>query len=260
MWINDWSFPETIKAIEYCVKHIDKLPELDPGCIQSPKHDVDENDRRIKVQQILDELIPLDDQEATPVEEYLKNRGLSLDKTPDDIFFHPNLHYQGPGNSHHPAMVALIRDEEDYVTGLLRTYLTAHGEKAPVPNQKMTLSIWHGTTKGGAIKLFPPTDILAVAEGVETALAVNELSGLPVWATVSAVGMVNIHIPKDISTVCIWFDEDLSKTGENAARKLADRLLEEGKTVKLLRHQIPIPEGEKGIDWLDVLNSIRGQS
>lgn len=258
MWINDWSFPETVKAIEHCLEHIDKLPELDPGCIQSPKHDIDENERRIKVQHILDELIAIDDSDAKPAIDYFMNRGLPVKEIPEDLFFHPNLYYQGPGNGHYPAIVALITDEYDNILGLHRTYITTLGKKAPVSTPKMMLSIGHGSTKGGGIKLFPATDTLAIAEGIETALAVHELSKIPVWASVTAVGMGNLYVPDPVTTVFICYDKDRSETGLNAAKKLAKKLISTGKCVHLLEPPLPIPKGLKNIDWLDVLNAQGG--
>ena len=257
-WKKGWSFPETIQVIEHCLKHIDKLPELDPGCIQSPKHDVDENERRIKVQQILDELIPIDDSDAKPAIDYFRNRGLPAKEIPEDLFFHPNLYYQGPGNDHYPAIVALITDEYNNILGLHRTYITTLGKKAPVSTPKMMLSIGHGSTKGGGIKLFPATDTLAIAEGIETALAVHELSKIPVWASVTAVGMGNLYVPDPVTTVFICYDKDRSETGLNAAKKLAKKLISTGKCVHLLEPPLPIPKGLKSIDWLDVLNAQGG--
>lgn len=253
-WISGWDFIETIDAIESCLENIEKLPELKSEFFQAPIQDGCGNFRRIKVQRIIDDLIPLDDPKATPALLYLKNRGLQANRFPADLYYHQNLSCQGVGNKHYPALVALITDVEDKVVGLHRTYITDHGEKAPVPKPKMMLSISHGLTIGGSIKLFQASDTLAVAEGIETALAIHEAIGIPVWATATAVGMTNLQLPESISTVSIWFDEDKSKTGEKAALKLADRLIGEGKNVKLLRPPIPIPDGAKGVDWLDVLN------
>ena len=57
-----------------------------------------------------------------------------------------------------------------------RTYV-ANGVKAPVPGVKKLLS---AGVRGAAIRLFEPESELALAEGIETALAVHLRLGLPV--------------------------------------------------------------------------------
>jgi hypothetical protein len=42
------------------------------------------------------------------------------------------------------------------------------------------------SVRGGAVRLFQPTDRLGIAEGIETAIATHELFGLPTWATISS--------------------------------------------------------------------------
>ncbi len=257
-WSNDWKLNETLNQLEQCLENIELLPELNSEVLTNHYSDTSENFRTIMVQRILDELIPLSAVESAPALDYLKNRGLSLQEVPSHLFFHPNLYYQGVIPCSFPALVALITDISGEIVGLHRTYITGQGLKAPVITPKMMLSISHGSTAGASIKLFPATETLAVAEGIETALAVHEGAGLPVWATATATGMGNLFVPETVKGVSIWFDSDRSKTGEKAAFKLANRLIREGKIVRLLKPSIPIPEGGKGVDWLDELNSLGG--
>jgi putative DNA primase/helicase len=84
-----------------------------------------------------------------------------------------------------------------------------------------------------------------VAEGIETALAVHMLIGLPVWATVSAGGMEAVAIPADVHEIYICGDNDSNGRGQEAARKLAGRLLVEGRKVRVA---IPV---EPDTDWAD---------
>lgn len=93
--------------------------------------------------------------------------------------------------------------------------------------------IFPRASSGAAIKLYEPKDNrLALAEGIETALAFSIATKLPVWATISAVGMENILLPPYIREVIIAVDNDESERGQQAAYQLAKRLLIEGRAVK----------------------------
>jgi len=62
-----------------------------------------------------------------------------------------------------------------------------------------------------------------------------------------------VDIPPSVKHVVIWADLDASERGIQAADKLADRLEAQGKTVEICVPVGPIPEGAKGVDWLDVM-------
>jgi putative DNA primase/helicase len=101
--------------------------------------------------------------------------------------------------------------------------------------------------KKGAIRLYPleAGKPLVLAEGAETALAVRETTGWPVWATIAAPFMKEVIVPPEVREILIAADHD--KAGIGAAHALARRLLREGRRVRLA-----VPPGEKE-DWLDVL-------
>jgi phage/plasmid primase-like uncharacterized protein len=101
--------------------------------------------------------------------------------------------------------------------------------------------------KGAAIRLYPleAGQPLALAEGIETALAVREATGWPVWATIAAPFMKEVIVPPEVREILIAADHD--RAGLEAAKALARRLLREGKRVRLA-----VPP-EEGADWLDVL-------
>ena len=105
--------------------------------------------------------------------------------------------------------------------------------------------------KGGAMRLYPLEEgqPLALAEGIETALAVREVTGWPVWATIAAPFMKEVIVPGEVKEVLIAADHD--RAGIDAAHALARKLLREGKRVRLA---VPPVEGE---DWLDVLVRVK---
>jgi len=105
--------------------------------------------------------------------------------------------------------------------------------------------------RGGAIRLYPleAGQPLALAEGIETALAVREATGWPVWATIAAPFMREVVLPGEAKEVVVCADHD--RAGLEAAQTLARRLLREGRRVRLA---VPPEEGE---DWLDALVRVK---
>ena len=61
---------------------------------------------------------------------------------------------------------------------------------------------------GAAVRLFEPGDELAIAEGIETALAVHLGTGKPVWAALSCGNLEKLWIPDSVARVCIYADND----------------------------------------------------
>jgi hypothetical protein len=90
-----------------------------------------------------------------------------------------------------------------------------------------------------------------VAEGIETALAVQAMTGLPVWACLSATLLQGFRPPAGTQRLSIWADRDRSGTGEQAALALRQRL-GDALDVRILLPPAPIPVGAGGIDWADV--------
>ncbi|QLG87063.1 toprim domain-containing protein [Chitinibacter bivalviorum] len=183
---------------------------------------------------------------------YLRHRGLELAGYPKALRFNPSIPYWDKPNGHlvklgdFPAMVAAVQAPNGTTIALHKTYLQANGHKAKVPSAKKW-SAKSGDAKGAAIRLFPAAECMAVAEGIETALAVHCANGLPVWAGVSAFGVGSLVLPDLVRDVVIFADNDENQTGQKAANQLADNLLAEGKTVRVLFPSVP------GRDWLDVL-------
>jgi putative DNA primase/helicase len=138
-----------------------------------------------------------------------------------------------------------VDDAQGQGISLHRTYLTIDGHKADVPTAKKLMpSVIPGATRGGAIRLYPAGETLAVTEGIETALAVHLAIGLPVWAAICAGGMARLIVPNVVRLVVICADNDIA--GLDAARALARRLLVEQRRVKLLTPDTP------GTDWADL--------
>ena len=167
---------------------------------------------------------------------YLRARGLSLEPPPTlRIAF-----LKGE-----PVMVARVEGPG----GLLGLHLTL---LLPDGRGRKGKKLARGSRpKGGAIRLYPLEvgQPLALAEGIETALAVREATGWPVWALVAAPFMKEVVLPGEAKEVVVCADHD--RAGLKAAHALARRLLREGRRVRMA---VPPEEGE---DWLDVLVRVK---
>jgi putative DNA primase/helicase len=101
---------------------------------------------------------------------------------------------------------------------------------------------------GAAIRLTPASQVLGIAEGIETALSVMELFEVPCWSCVSAGGIESFEPPPGVKEVLIFGDNDLSYTGQAAAYLAAKRL-----RLKGYETEVHIPDAVG--DWLDVLQA-----
>ena len=186
-----------------------------------------------------------------PVGAYLLRR-TGIDAVPAGIRFHPALAYRHDDGSvtRHPAMVARVQDADGNGAAIHRTYLTDDGEKADVPTVKKIV----GTLPpSSAVRLFPASSRMGIAEGIETALSASMRFGVPVWSCVSAGGMERWTPPAGTERVIIFGDNDASGTGQAAAWSLAKRLIAAGIAV-----EVKIPD-EPGADWNDSINSTKGK-
>ena len=176
---------------------------------------------------------------GTPVETYLRNRGIEL--PPRRVLaYQPRLKH--PTGGVWPGMVALVtRGSDNEPLGIHRTFLTIDGRgKAPVSPHKMML----GPCRGGAVRLAVAMDLVMVGEGIETCLAAMQATGLPVWAALSTTGLRSIELPAEIRQVTVLADGD--PPGEAAAVEAGRRLRREGRRVRIARPPA-------GLDFNDVL-------
>lgn len=219
-------------------------------------------DRKAFLERVWSQALPL--KRGDTATRYLEARGLRLEALPVALRLHPALayHHEGQRVGSFPAMLARVEHPEHGLVTLHRTYLAPDGSgKAEVPSPKKLMTpVFEGAGNGAAIRLFAPTEgqRLALAEGIETALAVHQATGWPVWSCVSAGGLERVILPPEARAVVICADHDRvnpstgERTGWAAAQSLAHRLIREGRRVWVAQ---PPLEGQ---DWLDVLNTEGG--
>ncbi len=185
-------------------------------------------------------------QEATetPVATYLASRGINV--SPPTIRFHSALKHADTGLYFGAMVAAVTRWPSFEVTGLHRTFLLPGGAgKAQVSQSKMMA----GLCGGGAVRLAPAGLSLAVTEGIETGLSVQQATGTPTWAALSTSGIKSLVLP-DLpiaSEIIIAADNDESGQGQHAAEIAAERWSLEGRKVRIALPPIP------GTDFNDLL-------
>jgi hypothetical protein len=147
-----------------------------------------------------------------------------------------------------PAMIFRVTDGQ-CTLGVHVTWLNADltGKREDEPQRQ-----FFGPIKGGYIKLYRGAHDcdrpLLIAEGIETAAAAAQLTGLAAISALSAENLPYITPPL-ASGYIIAADHDSNGTGEQAARALARKLVAAGQAVR-----IALPE-RPDTDWNDVLMS-----
>ena len=189
---NDWRFHEALMEIaEYLLDGSSSLPSRSvPASVSRQTANVSEDNAiRSRLRALWKSSLPLTHPMAMPAVRYINGRGLSVPTALPALRFHPALAYHAKGvfQGHYPGLVALVIGSDGLPTSIHRTYITDDGRKAEVECPKKLCSYPSDRPlSGAAIPLFKPGRQLAVAEGIETALAVTELTGIPCWATVTA--------------------------------------------------------------------------
>jgi hypothetical protein len=134
----------------------------------------------------------------TVIETYLHSRHLELPAGDAVIRHHPRI---GLGGDPEAIMVALMRHVvTDHPVAVHRTYIDHSGRKT----ERKVL----GPCGGVAIKLAAATEVLVVAEGIETALAAIAAGMTPVWAMGSAGAIGALKVLPTVATLVILAEID----------------------------------------------------
>lgn len=160
----------------------------------------------------------------------------------------------------HPCLLIMIRTPNGEARRLHRIFLDDNGNKASFhldgfEVKRMMPGGYGLEVTGCSCYIDPPSEVRGVAEGLETVLAVKQVTGMPMDCTISAGGLKNYVPPKGTKYIYIFEDKDRSKTGEIVAKEAEERLIAEGYGV--IRLTPPLALGDsKSIDWLDVLERL----
>jgi putative DNA primase/helicase len=163
---------------------------------------------------------------------YLAGRGISISPqtlSSDVIRYHPSCPM---GGSKVPAMLAKLTDIiTGEFSGIQRTALSDDFSAKRVMTDGCSPRMIMGVAKGSAVQLFPCSKRLGIAEGIETALSAHQISGMPVWAALSAGGIRDFPVIHGIKFLRIFADHD--EAGISAARACKGRYEKAGIEVEI---------------------------
>jgi len=239
MGITGQTFKDTARQIERLA-----------GVVQpvTGKPDRSDADKMAALRRVWRESKPI--RRGDEAERYLLARGLRLHDLPENVRVHPGLRYHdGERQGVYPAMLATVTAPDGRAVSLHRTYLQ-EARKAPVASPKKVMM--GRPLSGAAIRLTAVSEVLGIAEGIETSIAASELFELPVWSCISAQGIESFEPPAGVRELVIFADNDENFAGQAAAYRAAHRLKLKGLEVEVV---VPPEPG----DWLDVLNRRAGR-
>lgn len=184
---------------------------------------------------------------------YLRGRGLRDVEQLAPVLRCAMLKHPDTGDALHPVMIARCDGPGGKFAGVHRTFLAKRadgsvGKLQGVENAKLTL----GDLTAAAVRLHPVGSRLGVAEGIETAIAVWNLSGVETWATINTSNMKAAQLPFEVGELIVFADRDKPHPkcpegwGLRAARALCERVKAEA-----VRCDIRLPITPHG-DYADV--------
>lgn len=197
--------------------------------------------------------------------QYLSSRGLPHVVASPDLRIGRRVFRRGDNGDKllSNAMLGVMRNGQGEMVSIHRIYLDEQGRGITGESRKMLMppACQRGDLLGSAIRLADPCiingrKVLALTEGIETALAVVAAFHLPVWSCYSTELLKTVEIPSDVQAVHIFADNDFKNSaGLLAAEHCAQRLREKGVEVKIFLPQlVDGMAAGKGVDWLDVYN------
>jgi putative DNA primase/helicase len=186
--------------------------------------------------------------EAKPISDSLADLYLTkrmIDLRSSEMRFHARTPLgRKPDVRYLPALITAVRTDLGIIA-VQRTFLDPATEgKAQFFKPKRAL----GRLGTGAARLFPPIDgRLGLAEGSESAMSAQSLSGIPCWATLGNERFGIVTIPDSVTELHLFSDAD--KGGDLALNRALEAYARPGRAI--LSHC----PGQPGNDWNDELRN-----
>ncbi len=159
---------------------------------------------------------------GTLVEAYLRGRGITALHGCGNLRFHPRCYYRPDEHSPTetwPAMIGIVTDLFDRITGAHRTWLAPDGSgKAPIDIQRKAM----GDLLGHAVRFGLSGEVLAAGEGIESVLSAREIMpSMSAAAALSAAHLAAIQFHDTLRRLYVISDND--HAGDGARNTLIER-------------------------------------
>ncbi|MGE4307378.1 MAG: toprim domain-containing protein [Novosphingobium sp.] len=233
---------ETIDVMR-AIRRLDmSIPTGGERLFGSPSSPLSPSWLRRRAQNLWDDALPI---AGTPAQTYLRRRAIPL--TPSVLRYHPRTPLgRGKLAAFRPAMLAAIH-EHDRLVALQRTFPDTQEpcRARDLANPRRSLA----QPGRGAVLLAPATQVLGLAEGVESALSAMFLLGIPVWATLGSERFPQVAAPETVTRLILLPDSD--RAGRIGAAKGSEVHALPGRTIETIWPPAPFN------DWNDVLRARR---
>jgi putative DNA primase/helicase len=179
---------------------------------------------------LADKFKRMDQLKGTDGEKYLLKRGIRVLPT-SGVRFNDS------------TIVSVASDNNHKAVYVHKTFLD--GDKKAQGTSRKLYKVGEGDC---SIKMFPLTETLGVAEGIETALSVKQLYKCSCWSTLNTSLMKRFKAPKGVTHLMVFADSDKNGAGHAAAFECANKNMLANNDVERVTVRWP----ERG-DFNDVL-------
>lgn len=174
--------------------------------------------QRVRVSRKYSTLVPL---KGTGADRYLKARGINSLPT-DSIRYCDSQPTDGKILQ---SIFALATDDRGELCYLHRTLLDGDKKADTGTTAKKMMKLQEDSylehAKSVAIRMFPTSSTLGIAEGIETALACHQITKCNTWATLNTTFMKKFRVPAGVRNLIIFADADANAAGHAAAFECA---------------------------------------
>lgn len=276
MWLNDWNFYKALKAVHDAIGDNTRYPTAPVSDYKRTALDMS------RKRKLFDRWLHESSTEPnTAAIRYYMARGLlsAPDIRSGALRYHESIPFLYDGRAvadkagkliTTPAILCGMRSAVG-VAGFCVIRITQAGIKADsfmvdailkhhgiggalVPSKQLFSIV--PTMTGSCFRLGEVGSTWGVCEGVETMLALSgALNTESLGAATTASMLEGVHVPDHVKVLNIYSDKDRNGRGQEAASKLMAREYDK-REVHIITPETPIPEGKKGVDWLDCINEI----
>ena len=194
---------------------------------------------------------------GTGADRYLKRRGIN--SLPQEAVRFCDK--QRANGGMYQAIYSLATDDKGALCYLHRTLLDGDKKADVAGAQKKLTKLQEETylehAGSVAIRMFPVSTTLGIAEGIETALSCHQITGCNTWATLNTSFMKKFRAPRGVEHLIIFADADKNLAGHAAAFMCANANLLAKNDLKTVSIRWPksgdfndlLTEGREVYEW-----------